>query len=383
MNIAGQESDILRLAGHLAQQGVEYFIDGLPLGFSLRQQGFVAGVRLNNMVDQRPGCRLAAFVKPVVRQYRRVVRPPDAADKARLLGDRHMTRRGTANQRHAPIEIRHFARDAAGSQRAEGTCMGIDNRHAHRGAGDQPHLTGGTLRQAVAERFAHGFNVAANFLRVVLKQILEPNLAEIAAVPLILVAHVGPFADRRAERACIVIRGAPGKEIRQIKIVTRVGPGIRHVLLQPQQLRGLHLRGDNSPDVVQHAMVQGVDAIGLGNGAVIHPDDNILLAAPGGADRQRLTLFIQHHQRAGSVEPQAFHLNGIDIRLIHRIAHRVAYHLPDIVGGLLNEISLRTIHFNGPAGLTDHSAVKIKHARPGAPCAYVHTNEVTRHNLFS
>ena len=172
MNIAGQESDILRLAGHLAQQGVKYFIDGLPLGFRLRQQGFIAGVRLNNMVDQRPGRRLAAFVKPVIRQHRRVVRPPDAADKARLLGDRHMARRGAANQRYAAIEIRYFARDAASSQGAEGTCMGVDNRHAHCGAGDQPHLAGSALRQAVAERFAHGFNVAANFLRVVLKEIL-------------------------------------------------------------------------------------------------------------------------------------------------------------------------------------------------------------------
>ena len=129
------------------------------------------------------------------------------------------------------------------------------------------------------------------------------------------------------------------------------------MLLQPQQLWRLHLGGDYSANIVQHPVVQGVNAIGLGNSPMIHPHDNILFAAPGRADGQRLTLFIQHHQRAGRIEAQALNLNGIDIRLIYRIPHRVADGLPDIVRGLLNEIGLRPVNLDGPAGLADHSAV--------------------------
>ena len=68
------------------------------------------------------------------------------------------------------------------------------------------------------------------------------------------------------------------------------------MLLQPQQFGRLHFRGDNTANVVQHPMMQGVNALSLSNGAVIHPHNDILFAAPGRTNGQRFTFFIQHHQ---------------------------------------------------------------------------------------
>lgn len=86
------------------------------------------------------------------------------------------------------------------------------------------------------------------------------------------------------------------QEIGQVKIVARISPCIGHMLLQPQQFWRLHFRGDNAANVVQHPMMQGVDALGLSNGTVIHPHNDVLFAAPGRADGQRFTFFVQHHQ---------------------------------------------------------------------------------------
>ena len=153
------------------------------------------------------------------------------------------------------------------------------------------------------------------------------------------------------------------------------------MLFQPQQFRRLHFRGDDPAHVVQYPMMHRVDALGLGDGAVIHPHDNVLFAAPGRADGQRFALFIQHHQRTGSVKSQPFHLNGVDIGLINGITNRVADGLPDVIGRLLDEIGLRAVDLNRASGLTDHSAVEIKYPCASAAGSYIHTNKVTRHNF--
>ncbi|MDF3008861.1 MAG: hypothetical protein K0R86_2728 [Enterobacter kobei] len=84
---------------------------------------------------------------------------------------------GAADQRHTAVKIRHFTRYAAGTECTQRTGVGIYNRHADRRARDQPHFAGGARRQAMTERFAHGFHVATNFLRIVLQQILKPYFA--------------------------------------------------------------------------------------------------------------------------------------------------------------------------------------------------------------
>ncbi len=51
VHVTGQKGDIFRLTSHFTQQRIQQFINGLPLRLSLRQQGFVTRMRLNNVVD--------------------------------------------------------------------------------------------------------------------------------------------------------------------------------------------------------------------------------------------------------------------------------------------------------------------------------------------
>ncbi|MNI53757.1 hypothetical protein D3C73_1086100 [compost metagenome] len=177
-----------------------------------------------------------------MRQDGGVVRTPDAADKARLFRNCHMTGGRAANQRDAAVKISHLAGHTAGTEGAQRSGVGIDNRHADRGPWDQTHFAGGPCRKAMTERFPHRFHVAANFSGIVLQQVFQPNLAEIAGIPFVLMTHIGPFTHCRAQRARVVACRAPGEEIRQVKVVACIGPGVGHMLLQPQQFWRLHFR---------------------------------------------------------------------------------------------------------------------------------------------
>ncbi|MNT36335.1 hypothetical protein D3C71_1698730 [compost metagenome] len=105
----------------------------------------------------------------------------------------------TANQRNAAVKICHFTGNPGSAKRAERPGVGVNDRDADRRAGNQAHFTGGTLGEAVAERFAHHFDVAADLGGIVLQHVFQSNLFEIAFVPALFMAEIGPFAHRRTQ----------------------------------------------------------------------------------------------------------------------------------------------------------------------------------------
>ncbi len=175
------------------------------------------------------------------------------------------------------------------------------------------------------------------------------------------------------------MRGAPGEEIRQVEQMPDVAPGGRHVLFQPEQFWRLHFRRNNSPNEFQHAVTGGINTFCLRDCAVIHPNNNILLAASGRADGQRFAFFIQHDQRTGSVKTDSFYLNWVDIGLINRVFDGITDGLPDLIGRLFDEIRFRAVQGDLAAGLANHAAAHVEDARTGAASSYVYANKITCH----
>ena len=123
-----------------------------------------------------------------------------------------------------------------------------------------------------------------------------------------------------------------------------------------------------------------IDPLRLADSPVIHPHNNVLLAAAGRADRQRLTLFIQYHQGAGGIKTEAFDLNRVDTCLCHRIFYREAHTAPDIIGGLFHIIRLWFELTDIPLCFAFFASGSIKNPGPGAAAPDIHTNKIDTHN---
>src|SRR5690606_18170180 len=117
----------------------------------------------------------------------------------------------------------------------------------------------------------------------------------------------------------------------------RSGIYLGTVLAQPQKLGRLHLGRDAGADIFQHLMALGVDTLGLFDGAMVHPDDDVTLRVDGIADGQRRLTITPHDQRAGGIETDARDLRRVDPGTGHAFPDRVADRAPDLLAGLFGD----------------------------------------------
>ena len=82
------------------------------------------------------------------------------------------------------------------------------------------------------------------------------------------------------------------------------------VALQPHQLGDLHLRRHGAADVGEDAVAGGRACLGLGDGAVVEPEDGVPAVVAGGRDGDRAALGVAEDERAGGVEGEAGDLLG-------------------------------------------------------------------------
>ena len=146
---------------------------------------------------------------------------------------------------------------------------------------------------------------------------------EIALPALALVGEVGPLAGERALGARGAAAGAPGQVVGEVEEQAGPRPGLRQMPLQPHQLGDLHLGRHHAADMVEHAMAAGGAFLGLGDGAVVEPDDRVPVPVAGGRDRQRPARRGRAPRASRWRRSRCRRLRaGLERRQRHRLAHR-------------------------------------------------------------
>jgi len=129
--------------------------------------------------------------------------------------------------------------------------------------------------------------------------------ADAVGVFALLVTQVAPLAHRGAQRPGVVAGGAVAEKVGKVEETRGPPPRLGEVLLEPQELRGLHFGRHPTAHISEHRVLGGVDAGCLIHCPVVHPDDHVLLVVAGRAHRHRPVVGVERHQRAGGVEADA------------------------------------------------------------------------------
>jgi hypothetical protein len=106
----------------------------------------------------------------------------------------------------------------------------------------------------------------------------ETHAVEEFLRPASIMREIAEFAGRRAGRAGQGPGGAKRQEIREIKEMPSVGDRFRLASGEPGKLRRMHLGRDLAAHVAQRLVTAAVvDALGIVDGAMIHPHDHVAL----------------------------------------------------------------------------------------------------------
>ena len=124
-------------------------------------------------------------------------------------------------------------------------------------------------------------------------------------------------------------------------------------------------------ELLEHGVAAPVDAPGLVHGAVVHPDDDVLLVPTVAVDGHRAVVGVEDHQRAGGVQAQAAHLLRVDAGGAQCRPYGSADRLPDVFGGLLDVVGVGPPELDGMRGGAEETAVGAHHAGAGAGSADV------------
>lgn len=116
----------------------------------------------------------------------------------------------------------------------------------------------------------------------------------------------------------------------------------RHVVLEPEDLGHLHLDAHLSADVFEELVLGVVDLLGLFNGPVVEPQNDVAVVTivcevRSGNGKRLVGVVSEYSQRAGGIEANALDAGRIDGRLANDTPDTFADALPDICGGLLLE----------------------------------------------
>lgn len=182
-------------------------------------------------------------------------------------------------------------------------------------------------------------------LEIVICKITQPNsLVEVFLPPLNTSIHanrhIALLADRTAEAPRLVARRQMRQRIRQIVELATIEQLRRHVILQPQHLRYLHLNAHLATHVAQEVVARGVDLLRLVDGSVVEPQDDVAVIAivleVGTRDGDGLVGVVgENGEGAGCVEANAAHGCRVDVVLVEGPLHTLADAAPDVGCGLL------------------------------------------------
>lgn len=106
------------------------------------------------------------------------------------------------------------------------------------------------------------------------------------------------------------------------------------MILQPQDLRNLHLQRHRIANIAQHLVFRGVDQVRFPCSAVVQPQDHVAISVEvwtGDGDRA-VGFGREDGERAGSVEADAVDFCGGDVLLGEGLADCGADALPDVGG---------------------------------------------------
>jgi hypothetical protein len=122
----------------------------------------------------------------------------------------------------------------------------------------------------------------------------------------------------------------------------------------------------------------GVDPLGLVDGAMVHPNNDVLLRRTTWINRHRRPVRIAQNQRTGRVKANAAHM-AKPCHLRQSLTYAKTNSAPNIVAGLLNEIGARTPDTYRVAGLRQHRPAEIKHAGARAAGSDIDADNDIRH----
>ena len=163
--------------------------------------------------------------------------------------------------------------------------MRIDEPRADRRPRLEPHRGGGLGRQSPTERKPRLDHFGADAGESVVLQRPKPDAVEKFAGPALFMREIREFAGDGADRTLKRAGRPPREVIRQIEEMPGPGEGLGLAPGEPGEFRGLHFRRYPAADIAQRLVAAGIDPIGVGHGAVIHPDDHVAFGRVGQADR--------------------------------------------------------------------------------------------------
>jgi hypothetical protein len=155
------------------------------------------------------------------------------------------------------------------------------------------------------------------------------------------------------------------------------------VAAQPREFRRLHFGRERAPRIAQRLVAARVRLIGLGDGAVIHPHDDVPLWVACGRDADGLVVGVQCNERAGRVVADAQHRVGLDARLADHRAHDGADRPPDVLRRLLGVFGQRAVDLDGFRRECQPFARQVKQPRPRTRRADIDADNIACHAVSS
>ncbi len=156
--------------------------------------------------------------------------------------------------------------------------------------------------------------------------------------------------------------------------------GRRQVFLQPKKFWDFHLGRDGAADIAKNLVMGVVDQTGLGNRAVVHPDNHIAAFVARRADGQWIGAGVKHHQRASGVETHALDGGWRKSCFRHRRADRGDARYPDLGRRLFDDVARLMPNCDRVPGRRQQRSLFVEHSRARTRCSNVNTDEGLLHS---
>ena len=152
------------------------------------------------------------------------------------------------------------------------------------------------------------------------------------------------------------------------------------VPLQPKQLGNFHFRRNRATDIAKNVVMRVIDQAGLGGRAMVHPHDHVTAWVARRADRQRIAAGVEHHERAGCIETDAFDGGSRKCCLRHRRPHRGDTRRPDIGRRLFDDVACLMPDRDRMSRRRQQHSQLVEHTGARARCSNVDTDERLLHS---